>query len=779
MSQPVQTTLQQIYHFGGKIQHEFLYTPLILLLSTIYYLPYLARKHLLDGCRIQRSQFTNSTLLTGYNLVVEKFTIIYLPGHLIQRIFDSSRGTGHPYTGLTQKERSLRYIPISYILDLFEHLYDSPLQCSVLSYFVRGEVTKYPEQFNSVGNEQIWKEMKASQQLNLDQELQYRGLFTDELLPIHKEVAYLPRLTQYMFTKHMKHFVETYTDESKIIYPHYNKHKNVAYETQRNYYIALQGDNGDDDHSITSFDLLVLYEKTGIITQGPLELRTVWRFNVLKPRLYYCLGGTAFFAALYIKDIVTTILEAFPSTHKFTRYTVTRIQAITASELLVTYDYSSFTTSLAELKYFMTSLAHFLEGVIVQVLDVRNGLTDIDLGTYLHHYNEVVNMHGEIDLSRLFRGDVPKLYQQRSGSLGVGGNIGFSGLVHGIALGGITDRPDEDSVVGDDALTKILYEQLDLTINLVNKLGVIASEKFTLMGLPETHKDLVKDAFKYLKRPLAVNLDGSISVGTLSEFPNISQALFPEGDGVHSVSHSPIESIVSTFISQVGRFLSLIQRDLGEDLGSISFDRSWILYAFGAVYNKYRLPKGGSYPGIGLYEEASDIYGILSRTMWIPPVDTDEVFSIPWLEVLHSRFAQETVTFPSRVEGFIPLPRDPVIGQTYVSTMTGSLVGIMEDFGYIEKHLVSTQRIFNEYLVEEVTLMLGLGYTRIGSHLKLLYQITFLDIPHYYFDVLERISDPDEVFDGDKTDRLRSASGINTRENIESDVESDYGSMEY
>jgi hypothetical protein len=94
MSQPVQTTLQQIYHFGGKIQHEISYTPLILLLSTIYYLPYLARKHLLDGCRIQRSQFTNSTLLTGYNLVVEKFTIIYLPGHLIQRIFDSCRGTG-------------------------------------------------------------------------------------------------------------------------------------------------------------------------------------------------------------------------------------------------------------------------------------------------------------------------------------------------------------------------------------------------------------------------------------------------------------------------------------------------------------------------------------------------------------------------------------------------------------------------------------------------------------------------------------------------------------
>jgi hypothetical protein len=53
--------------------------------------------------------------------------------------------------------------------------------------------------------------MKASQQLDLNQELQYRGLFTDELLPIHKEVAYLPRLTQYMFTKHMKHFVETYT----------------------------------------------------------------------------------------------------------------------------------------------------------------------------------------------------------------------------------------------------------------------------------------------------------------------------------------------------------------------------------------------------------------------------------------------------------------------------------------------------------------------------------------------------------------------------------------
>jgi len=220
MSQPVQTTFQQIRLYGGKLQQEFSFTPLILLLSSIYYLPYLARKHLLDGCRIQRSQFTNHTLLTSYDKVVEKFTTIFLPGHLIQKIFDSSRGTGHPYTGLTQKERSLRYIPISYILDLFEHLYDSPLQCSVLSYFVRGEITKYPEQFSSIGTEQIWKEIQASQQLDKDQELQYIGLFTDEPLSIHKEVAYLPRLTQFMFTKHMKHLKLLYQITFMDI-PHY------------------------------------------------------------------------------------------------------------------------------------------------------------------------------------------------------------------------------------------------------------------------------------------------------------------------------------------------------------------------------------------------------------------------------------------------------------------------------------------------------------------------------------------------------------------------------
>lgn len=48
-------------NYRGQNISQF-HSPLFLLLGAMYYLPYLARKHLLDCCRIQRSQFTNSTL---------------------------------------------------------------------------------------------------------------------------------------------------------------------------------------------------------------------------------------------------------------------------------------------------------------------------------------------------------------------------------------------------------------------------------------------------------------------------------------------------------------------------------------------------------------------------------------------------------------------------------------------------------------------------------------------------------------------------------------------
>jgi len=336
------------------------------------------------------------------------------------------------------------------------------------------------------------------------------------------------------------------------------------------------------------------------------------------------------------------LLCAFQSTHPFSRYEVRRIKPIKGDELLVTYDYTSFTTSLSELKYFLWFVATQFEGVTTKVLDVHEGLREIDLGEYLHHYNETINHHQVFDTARILR--LPEeslLFQSRNGSLGVGGNISFSGACHGVSLSGFDDDTDSDSVVGDDALLKILRESLTLLIIIVNKLGLINPDKVTSIGLP-AHDDPIgpdRTSFKYLKRPIKVNHYGDIETGTLDFFPNIASCLFPYGDGIHDKPLQDIPTTVRSYIMQVGKFFTNLLR------GHVSSDpdAELLLLMLRSVYYRYGLPTCGAVPDGSVYtsmqdnEEGQRISVTIFGNMWLPPLDTLEVFYIPWMDILYSR----------------------------------------------------------------------------------------------------------------------------------------------
>jgi hypothetical protein len=155
---------------------------------------------------------------------------------------------------------------------------------------------------------------------------------------------------------------------------------------------------------VKSVDLERYYCYTGGEIEGPCEVRWAYKYTDLKPRIYYANGGSGYFASRYIKDLVNSIGDLFPTTHRQLRYNPRRVGPLHNSTLIV-YDYSSFTTNLAELKYFLDALASFCDGHTIQVFDTYEGMLDLDLGELLRDYNDRCNREMAYDVARLFPGE--------------------------------------------------------------------------------------------------------------------------------------------------------------------------------------------------------------------------------------------------------------------------------------------------------------------------------------------------------------------------------------
>jgi hypothetical protein len=235
--------------------------------------------------------------------------------------------------------------------------------------------------------------------------------------------------------------------------------------------------------SITSLDLEKHYHLTGERSGGPMEIRTSWKFADVKARAYYANGGHSYFASRFIKSTALALLKILPGTSPHTRYDTTRvtIKPIGPDEFLVTYDYSSFTTRLSELKYFIHYLSLTFDGVMHQVLDTHLGLINLDLGELLRTYNDDLIINDTYDVTRILDGETVMCYHQmRGGMLGAQGNIAFSTLLHGINVVDITGEIDQNCVVGDDCLLKTSKSEYEMTTQKVNRLGLIAADKFNL-----------------------------------------------------------------------------------------------------------------------------------------------------------------------------------------------------------------------------------------------------------------------------------------------------------
>lgn len=317
----------------------------------------------------------------------------------------------------------------------------------------------------------------------------------------------------------------------------------------------------DTSESVTTKDCHRLYLETGGWVAGPVELRHTWKYAQIGPRVYFARGGDVIPASHVIQEIVNMVIDQFPETHRFNRFSPPK-DPLATDDVEVIYDYSAFTSTLEPVVEFVRWLSIFFRGITVTYVDVRDGPVPIDVGDLFERYNTVCNDYASFDIERAFGGrlgDPDPILQHTCGMLGVEGNIFLATLLHGIHLRFIAGI-DRSRCVGDDARFHFKSGDGKMTESnrtdiafMLSGIGDINLEK---MADFEVESDPAMHVFRYVKRPL--HRDHEIMIeGVMIDLPSLIPLCY-SGDKFHDI-HSSTHPCRSTFRSII-RLLRVLMK---------------------------------------------------------------------------------------------------------------------------------------------------------------------------------------------------------------------------
>jgi hypothetical protein len=395
-----------------------------------------------------------------------------------------------------------------------------------------------------------------------------------------------------------------------ILFPTVQRMKNVSQETAMIYKTRYPRSS---IFETTTRDLEVHYGRTGEKIKGGCELRSAWKFNDLKPRFYYCQGGRDYFESRYMKGITIKTMEAIKTCSMDRRRKPFNHIYGSSSDWMITWDYSAFTSSLSELKYFMFYLAEGIKSLgdaEIRLFDYLLGEVHISASELLHTYNESINIHSPFSIHRvidrfLYPEEDHTYFQQNSGMLGVAGNIGFSTACHGSVLQSISGT-ERGVCVGDDAFALLEQDPFVDLVPVMSRLGRIHPEKFSFIEPEE------EGPMKFLKRGVWREANGPV-IDFLMDFP--LACYVDERYGTRTIPPNFDEKKrLKTFSSQVGSLLwSVFANTHVEDQ-----DVSIISVFLQAAYSRLRLPFGGK---IGTVQPFGDSFQV---QLFLPSIKFDE-----------------------------------------------------------------------------------------------------------------------------------------------------------
>lgn len=455
-------------------------------------------------------------------------------------------------------------IEFSVLIHYIQRLMSSVVHCSILSVFVRCAPVMNQEGFEEMIADAIEKEMVIHTRPDREQRFDYEGLFRigfHRSHPLHESELFIAP----QFSLDFQERIHSWRDEiqGSILYPQYGtKYIGRICDNRLRFLMDSYGFH-NERRRLSTFDAMYTYYHTGKQTGGPCEVQYALKYSDVKPRVFYRNGTTSFWSSLYIHEPIDLIMRLFPHTDPRHRYNLRRIVIKSIDTLLMIYDYSCFTSNLAELKYFMMRLSEFCMDIYVYIWDPRDGLVKACLGDIIAEYTAVNCSKMEFDVGEIMESDSPIVrIANLAGLLGVYGNINGSIILHGLSLGHLCKHHSRCTCIGDDALgvfrkPKALSPQKyrHKVVFAINVIGDVAPSK-TKGWNP--HASSLKRKFRtdnqeiqekidgphisgwhYVKRPFYV-ADSTIYQGELLDLP-LSILFCSSVDKIHTAKKPDIQ----------------------------------------------------------------------------------------------------------------------------------------------------------------------------------------------------------------------------------------------
>jgi hypothetical protein len=293
--------------------------PFSTLLGVILPMPLSDRKTLLTICRVQEDPTTHPDLLPLWNTIYQR-----------SYFYGGSQGIKR---GWYQVE-SLSY--------WFNGRFSDPIWMGLLSMLLR-TLPVSDEEAQLAYEESMEKEFLATQQLPNPTQLNYTFLHSPVVTEIHPGRQISSKIYHLLHTG-IQSFRKSL--DGSLIYPR-SSTKSTSLGTKYQYAKRMGNFDILKDH-VTLTDLEKMYSRGEGKIGGEVEMRQAWKYNDLKPRTYFACGGTMYYPSRYIQPVMNALVDAFPSTDTFGRFSVERFSSLTPSEIVVLYDYTSFTSSMSE-----------------------------------------------------------------------------------------------------------------------------------------------------------------------------------------------------------------------------------------------------------------------------------------------------------------------------------------------------------------------------------------------------------------------------------------------
>lgn len=581
------------------------------------------------------------------------------------------------------------------LLTLLHDLMQTPTRRGILSLYLRCVPIHDPCEWKVAVQSGLEKEISATQCTSRVATLIYPFLSSYKHSALYQMSPNYPHRPFLMVQLHTK-FLQWRRALSRHLYIPQCSHKTIGRQS-RDYLAQRWISTGIPAYhqDATTVDLERYYSETGAGIEGACEVRMAWKYNDLKPRVYYAIGGSSYFAARYVHYIFDSLQRSFPTTDPNRRFSFIRFPYVNFThQVFMIYDYTSFTSMLIDFRVFVDQLAEFVGGCRAKAFDSHIGLTVMDLRELLLEYNRVCNQDGTFDVARVVppgddNSEYVILHHRVAGMLGVYGNIVGSTVLHGLT--GIVIAGDEDAVntIGDDAAG--VYDVDDMTLTEIQEailtIGDIERGKFKVWYTDQSQEE-DHVGWHYTKRP--VNVDyGAIMQQWMPDFPIVPNIMGIR-DGQHTVHPTSFYDRRRLLIKQSIRLLESLHRhtSLVDDV-----DVQMVLDFLQALYKRMNLPLYGSFPNrhakIKGYAVGPD------TTLCTPPL-IEESIRNGWWTTLKERGVAETgvVTVPV-MEMTSALPDRLTVGVEF-RYKGDRVLALIEKLGYVRKEVEVEDRLLTE-----------------------------------------------------------------------------------